>query len=98
MFVFDQPIKFEWDKGNINKNLKKHQVSNLEAEQVFFDPKKKIFSDPIHSSQEKRYLLLGKTKNKRLLFVAFTQRNKKIRIISARDINKKEINLYEKST
>ncbi|MBU1129714.1 BrnT family toxin [Patescibacteria group bacterium] len=92
------PIIFQWDKSNINKNFLKHQVSDTECEEVFFDNEKKIKKDPLHSKKEKRYILLGKTKKQRLLFIVFTTRKQKIRIISARDINKREIKLYEKTT
>jgi len=93
-----EPIKFVWDKGNIDKNWKNHQVTNQECEEIFFDENKKISKDVLHSKKEKRYILLGKTKKDRLLFVIFTLRNKKVRIISARDINRKEVKLYEKTT
>ena len=76
----------------------KHQVTNRECEEVFFDKNKKISKDVLHSNKEKRYILLGKTKKDRLLFIIFTIREKKIRIVSARDINKKEVRLYEKTT
>lgn len=89
--------EFEWDKGNLDKNWEKHRVSDEECEEVFFDPNKKILKDPIHSTGKERYILLGQTKSARLLFVAFTLRGNKIRIISARDLNKKEKHLYEKS-
>ena len=87
--------EFEWDKGNSNKNVK-HKVEDKETEEVFFDDRKVIYKDILHSNKEKRYILLGKTKVKRLLFIVFTQRKNKIRIISARNINKKEVYLYEK--
>ena len=90
-------LEFVWDKGNIGKN-KKHDVEDKEAEEVFFDEDKKIYKDILHSAQEERYILLGKTKKRRLLYTVFTIRDKKIRIISARDINKKEVILYEKTT
>lgn len=88
--------EFDWDRGNTNKNWKKHQVKDQECEEVFFDSKKKLLNDIIHSIKEKRYILLGQTKLKRLLFIVFIVRKNKIRIISARDINKKEKYLYEK--
>lgn len=94
--MFDE-VEFEWDKGNKDKN-KKHNVSNNEAEEVFFDRRVKIFPDPTHSLTENRFILLGKTKNGRLLFIVFTNRKNKIRIVSARDINKKEVYLYEEKT
>ena len=89
--------KFEWDEGNIGKN-KKHKVNDREIEESFFDNHKVIYKDTLHSNKEKRYILLGKTKGKRLLFIVFTQRKDKIRVISARDINKKEVYLYEKKS
>ena len=98
MVTFKQPIKFIWDKGNQDKNWFKHQVTAEEAEQALFDPNKKIHPDKIHSQKEVRFILLGKTKNNRLLFIIFTTRNTNVRIISARDINKKERPLYEKTT
>jgi uncharacterized DUF497 family protein len=72
-------------------------MTNIECEEVFFDYQKIMFKDRIHSENENRYTLLGKTKNNRILFIVFTLREKNIRIISARDINKKEIKLYEKA-
>ncbi len=88
--------EFQWDKGNTGKNLK-HDVKDEEIEQAFFDDEKSTFKDIIHSQKEERFRIIGKTKEKRLLFIAFTVRNGKIRIISARDINKKEVFLYEKA-
>ena len=93
-----EPIEFIWDRGNIDKNWKKHQVTNQECEEVFFDENKRISKDVLHSEKEKRYILLGKTKKDRLLFVILTLRNKKVRIISARNVNRKEVKLYEKTT
>ncbi|MBU1071462.1 BrnT family toxin [Patescibacteria group bacterium] len=96
MKVFKDQIGFDWDKGNINKN-RKHTVKDKEAEETFFDFNKVIYKDPLHSGQEERFILLGKTKNERLLYTVFTVRKRKVRIISSRDINKKEIKLYEKT-
>jgi uncharacterized protein len=90
---------FAWDAGNTEKNWEKHRVSTLEIEQVFFDPKLAIVTDRIHSVSEERFIALGKTKAGRLLFVVFTIRDKKIRVISARDASKrKEQLLYEEAT
>ncbi|MFH1671534.1 MAG: BrnT family toxin [Candidatus Portnoybacteria bacterium] len=91
-------IEFEWDKGNKDKNLEIHNVSDEECEEIFFDPKKKILKDILHSTSEGRYVLIGKTKLKRLLFLVFTIRKDKIRVISARNLNKKEKHLYEQKT
>ncbi|MDP2951359.1 MAG: BrnT family toxin [bacterium] len=88
---------FLWDKGNSNKNLKKHNVSDLECEEVFFDQNKIAFKDKLHSGKEERFILLGKTKRDRLLFLVFTLRGNQVRVISSRDINKKEKYLYEKT-
>lgn len=95
MIVIKKPVHFEWNHGNSDKNLK-HKVTNEEAEQVFTDTKRFIFKDKIHSDNEERYRIVGKTKRGRLLFIVFTIRDSKVRIISARDINKKEVYLYEK--
>ena len=95
MLTLRPPVEFLWDKGNINKNYIKHKVSDWECEEAFFDVDKKIFKNKIHSIDEKRYLIIGKTKKRRMLFIVFTIRKKKIRVISARDVNKKEIKLYE---
>jgi hypothetical protein len=89
---------FLWDKGNIDKNWIKHKVKNTECEEVFFDKKKVQFKDVLHSGKEERFILLGKTKKDRLLFIAFTLGGDKVRVISARDINKRERKLYEKET
>lgn len=95
MKVFKNSIELQWDEGNIKKN-NKHNVDDREAEEVFFDEHRVIFKDIIHSGNEQRFKILGKTKRLRLLFVVFTKRGRKIRIISARDINRKEVYLYEK--
>ena len=87
--------EFEWNKGNRDKNLEMHGVSDEECEEIFFDSKKKILKDAIHSINEERYILIGQTKLKRILFLVFTIRKNKIRVISARDLNKKEKHLYE---
>jgi uncharacterized protein len=92
----EEPLEFEWDKGNIDKN-KKHGVDYKEIEEVFFDDAKKTFPDELHSNGETRYRIIGRTKNDRLLFVVFTIRNGKIRVISARDLNRKEVPLYEEA-
>lgn len=97
MKVFKEPLEFDWDKGNTGKNSK-HKVKDKESEEPFFDRKRKIFKDKLHSNGEERFRIVGKTKKGRLLFVVFTMRGKQIRIISARDVNKKEANLYEEKT
>lgn len=97
MKVFKEPLEFDWDEGNIGNNLK-HKVKDKEAEEAFLDDEKVILKDVLHSKDEERFILLGETTKDRLLYVVFTIRGKKIRIISARDTNKKEVSLYEKAT
>lgn len=97
MRVNQEALGFEWDKGNTGKN-KGHGVEDNEAEEVFFDERKVILDDILHSRNEPRFVLLGKTRKGRLLVVVFTIRSQKVRIISARDVNKKEKQLYEKTS
>ncbi len=87
-------LEFLWDKGNQNKNFVKHGVSNEEIEEACFDNDKRIFRDILHSESEDRYLLIGETLAKRKLFIVFTLRDNKIRIISARNLNRREASLY----
>lgn len=85
---------FDWDEGNISKNWEKHKVSRIECEQVFFNKPFVVGDDPKHSKKEKRWYLLGKTDQERLLFIIFTIRRNLIRVISARDMNKTERKQY----
>jgi uncharacterized DUF497 family protein len=90
---------FDWDQGNAQKSLDKHGVSQIEAEQVFVrDPL--LSPDVGHSQNEERFQALGETIEGRRLHVTFTLRSdgRKIRIISARDMNRKERVIYEQST
>lgn len=90
-----KPIAFDWDKGNTDKNLYKHNVSNREAEEIFSDESLKIFEDIKHSYKEQRFVVYGVTNLNRKLTIVFTVRKQNIRIISARDQNKKEKITYE---
>lgn len=97
MDIIPEPIRFEWDKGNIDKNLKKHGVTNEESEEVFSNQTLLVNEDPKHSTKtEKRYYCLGRTNEEKLLFVSFTLRGSKVRIISARVTSRKEKIIYEK--
>lgn len=89
-------LEFEWDEGNIDKNYKKHGFTPKQAEEMFLDENLLQLEDIRHSQNEKRFTVLGKTFQKKLLFTAFTIRNSKIRIISIRTANKKERRIYEK--
>ncbi len=96
MRIVKDAVAFEWDKGNSDKP-KKHGLALEETEEAFFDGHKIIFTDWKHSKAEPRITLLGKTKKGKLLNITYTVRNNKIRIITARPINKKEVKLYEES-
>jgi hypothetical protein len=88
---------FEWDEGNIKKNWERHRVSHIECEEIFFNRPIIVKKDEPHSTSENRYFVLGKTDAGRLLFIVFTLRGNKIRIISARDMNRKEREIYEET-
>ena len=93
MELFSGALEFEWDAGNQEKNLVKHGVSNAECEETFFDPHKRVLKEVLHvggSGQEKRHILIGRTKAERILYVVFTVRRNRVRVISARDLNRKE--------
>jgi hypothetical protein len=90
-----QPIKFDWDDGNLNKNYEKHNVTTQEAENIFSNEPITIGEDKAHSNHEERYGALGRTQNGRKLSVVFALRNNKVRIISARDMSRKERITYE---
>lgn len=95
MRIFHEPIGFEWDAGNREKNLKKHRVTDAECEEVFFDPHKRMVGAPVSVGTETRHLLIGQTRQGRALFVVFAVRREKVRIISARDLNQKERRFLE---
>jgi uncharacterized DUF497 family protein len=98
VFDFDSIVGFDWDEGNKQKNWEKHQVDYRECEEVFFNQPLLIREDTKHSSQEKRYFVLGRSDIGRLLFLVFTIRNNKIRVISAREQSRKERKIYEQQT
>lgn len=89
---------FEWDEGNLTKNLIKHNVSRNETEQAFVNVPRLYADDPYHSQDEDRYICYGITNNNRQLFISFTLRNNKIRPISVRDQDRKERRFYEQAT
>jgi uncharacterized DUF497 family protein len=90
-------VGFQWDRGNSNKNLLKHNVQNWECEQVFFNKPLLVLEDPGHSVLEKRWAAFGKTDSGRLLVVIFTMRGNSLRVISARGMNSKERKFYEEN-
>ena len=89
---------FEWDDGNARKN-DKHGVSTAEAEQAFFNNPLLLVADVKHSKRELRFHALGKSDEGRLLHITFTLRNAgaSIRVISARDMHRKERIIYEQT-
>jgi uncharacterized DUF497 family protein len=90
-------VGFEWDDGNLHKSLDKHGVDQTEAEQVFLDERLIVSDDVGHSEAEIRYQALGATFGRRRLHVTFTLRadGTLIRVISARDMSRKERAQYE---
>ena len=98
MRILPAPIAFQWDEGNIRKNLEKHNVTTQEAEEIFVLEPFLIHEDIKHSTDiEKRISGLGQTKRQRKLFVAFTVRERQIRVISIRDMKRIERNYYEEA-
>ena len=91
----DNITGFDWDDGNLYKNEKKHGITWQEIEEVFFNQPLLISEDIKHSENECRCFALGVTNKKIKLFISFTKRGDKIRVISARVMNKKERNRYE---
>ena len=89
---------FNWDDGNARKN-EKHDVSTAESEQVFFNEPLLLLADAKHSDLELRFHALGKTDEGRLLHVTFTLREegKHIRVISTRDMHRKERQIYDQT-
>jgi hypothetical protein len=88
---------FEWDRAKAAANLRTHGVSFEEAATVFQDPLAKIHSDPDHSESEDRAILIGHSTSGRLLLVAFTDRQDRIRLVSARPTTQGERKDYEES-
>ena len=85
---------FQWDDGNSEKNWISHQVAKSECEQIFFNQPLVIGNDEKHSKIEKRYYVLGQTDSDRQLYIVCTARQNLIRVISARDMSKKEREVY----
>jgi len=99
MIDWTQIVGFEWDVGNERKSAEKHGVGQFEVEQVLFNAPLLILSDDKHSQTEPRYHALGKTDGARLLHITLTLRSEDtlIRVISARDMHRKERLVYEQN-
>lgn len=92
---FSEVDGFEWDDANRLKNWERHHVAWWECEEVFFHKPFYVIPDMSHSQREERYFTLGRTKAGRRLFLAFTLRGDRIRIISARDMSRRERRIYD---
>ena len=89
---------FQWDQGNARKNRELHQVSQAECEEVFFNRPLLVAPDETHSQGEPRYAGLGQTNGGRRLTIIFTKRSTLIRVISARDMSRRERTVYEQAS
>ena len=98
MKVIPGSKNFDWDKGNISKNWNKHRVHYLECEEIFFNEPIITKVERRGRPGEERISALGVTNEVRLLFVVFTIWKGKVRVISARDMNRKERNVYHEKT
>jgi uncharacterized protein len=88
-------VTYEWDSGKAAANVGKHRVSFEEAASVFLDPAALTFLDPDHSGDEERAITIGRSARYRVLFVAHTEREDRLRIISARRATSQEQEQYE---
>src|SRR5438034_6266220 len=93
-YVFENCEGFEWDSGNSNKNWYGHRISDFECEEVFFNSPITVRRDKQRKSGEPRYSALGRTGSGKQVYVAFTIRSKLIRVISAREMNRREVRKY----
>ncbi|AKH69027.1 hypothetical protein IMCC21906_01349 [Spongiibacter sp. IMCC21906] len=99
MLNLNKVTGFDWDDGNSRKSAEKHDVSQAEAEQVFFNDPLLLLLDDKHSRKETRYHAYGKTNDGRKLHITFTLRggDTLIRVISARDMHRKERMIYDQA-
>ena len=88
-------MEFEWNRNKATANLSKHSVSFDEAKTVFQDPFYIVFDDPDHSFEEDRCVAIGQSTQDRLLFISYTERENRVRLISARKASPNERELYE---
>jgi hypothetical protein len=90
-----EATEFDWDGGNAEKSWLRHRVSQSESEQAFFNRPLVLAEDDHHSTEELRWYALGCTDAGRLLFIVYTLRGEKVRVISARDMTPRERKDYE---
>ena len=86
---------FEWDSGNVTHLWERHKVRPFEAEEMMRDTDAILQPDVLHSHQEKRFAVIGKTRKHRILFLVFTVRTGRIRVLHARGAKRGEVKLYE---
>ena len=91
-------MEFEWDPIKAEKNLNKHGVTFKEAATVFDDPLSLTYPDPDHSIDEYRFITLGSSLDGKMLIVSHTDRDERIRIISAREMTRQERKFYEEES
>lgn len=97
-FDFSKIVGFEWDDGNREKNWLRHAVTVAECEEIFFNQPLLVTTDDKHSQKEPRLYALGKTNAGRRLFISFTLRGSLLRVISARDMSRKERRIYDQKS
>jgi uncharacterized protein len=90
-------MELEWDPRKAKNNLNKHGVSFTEAATIFGDELAITVPDPDHSNEEDRYITIGWSDRRRVLIVSHTDRDDRIRIISARELTKAERKEYEEA-
>jgi uncharacterized DUF497 family protein len=93
----DGCVGFDWDAGDVDKNWHLHRVASWEAEEAFMNEPLVVRSDPSHARSETRWFALGFADSGRRLFVSFTIRGQLIRVISARDMTRKEERAYDQA-
>ncbi len=91
-------MDFEWQASKADANVRKHGVGFEEASSVFANPLARIFDDPDHSADEAREIIVGHSSRQRLLIVSFTERDSRVRLVSARIATKRERHDYEQGT
>ena len=96
MRVKGKIVEFEWDRWNLDKSYIKHSITPKETEEVFVDEVSFVLPDVKHSQEEERFIIVGRTLEKLNLFIVFAFRGKKVRVISARRMHRKEVLKYEK--
>ncbi len=99
MIDWRQAKGFDWDEGNSRKSVDKHKVGQSESEQIFFNKPLLVLTDKKHNQLEGRYHALGRSEDDRKLHVTFTLRSQGslIRVISARDMHRRERQVYEQT-